>query len=453
MKLRTKITVWYTIVLLAVLGTFGLLIYISMSNALHRNAGLLTKIHGIRAASFIDYRNGHLEIEKLRTRDIPGTQIEIYDTENRFLAGHIIRPTTGELTPGFRGYQETSVGGISWLVYDQRIYHDNKMVAWMRATRSLELEEGTLRNLALIILLSVPVCVLVATLGGLFLARRALAPIDDITQTAGAIGSGDLSQRLNMPKSEDEVGRLALVFDEMLDRLEGFVARERRFTSDASHELRTPVTVISAEAQEALVGNKSAEELRKALRSISKAGRRMGLLISQLLELTRRDEKTAKLEIEHIDLKVIAAEVLAEMAGAAEEKYVRLELNAPKSVEMMGDQAFITSLMVNLIDNGINYCRRGGSVKVSIYEEDSLVKVVVEDDGVGIAPEHLPLIFDRFYRADKARNDTGTGLGLSIVRWIVKAHQGSIRVESEPGRGTEVAVDLPRHTSPNREGT
>lgn len=443
LTLRAKITLWYTLVLLLVLSIFSVSIYLAMSRALNRGAENLTKAHASQAASSIEFDNERVELHELKEFIISGTYIEVYDAKNHPIAGDEMQQQIAELPPIFNKYRRFEVRGNTWLLYDKPVYQQNKVAVWVRASRPLKSVEETLHNLAIIILIAVPICILIAAGGGLFLASRALSPIDHITKTARAIGQGDLTQRLNLPPTEDEVGRLAMVFDEMLDKLEGFFKRERQFTSDASHELRTPVAVINAEAEEALAGDKSNRDLKGAMKVVLKESQKMGLLVSQLLKLTRSDENKSRIEIETIDLTVIAEEVIEEMRSIAQQKKIELHLNGSNRIEIEADQALMTSLFINLIDNAIHYNKEAGFVKVNLSAEKELVKIVVEDNGIGIAKKHLPHIFDRFYRVDKARSGDKTGLGLSIIKWIVEVHKGSIRVESEPGSGTRFEVFLP----------
>jgi len=446
LTLRTKITLWYTAVLFLILAIFGGFLYVSMSRVLYSDAQELAKAHAAQAETQIEFENNRIGLGEFTRFTISGTYIQVYAGNGRSIGGTRMPSRISGMTPAFNRFRRVHARGSVWLVYDKPVYQDNKVVAWVRAARSLNSEEAALRNLGMTILLAVPVGVLVAALGGLFLSKKALSPIDHMTRTAAAIGQGDLTQRLDLPISDDEVGRLAVVFDEMLDKLEAFVKRERQFTSDASHELRTPLTVISAEAQEALAGDKSPEELRDALAGVLGAGARMELLISQLLKLTRSDERQSGLAVERVDLRIVAEAVVAELSAAAKAKDIEIEIcldEAGDGVEIEADQSLITSMFINLIDNAISYNKPGGLVRVSLAKEEQVGTVVIEDTGIGIPPEDIARIFDRFYRVDKARTGRGVGLGLSIVKWIVEAHQGSISVKSKLGKGTIFEIALP----------
>jgi heavy metal sensor kinase len=425
------------------LGAFCVFIYFFMSNTMYQEAAGLIKAHTAQAASYIEYEDRKIKLEELNRFMISGTHINIYDASDKVIAGTTIEPKLNKLPRTFNRLRRIDVKGDAWLLYDKPVYQEKKIVAWIRATRSLEPATEVLRNLVITVLIAIPVCILIATLGGLFLSKKALSPIDYITKTARAIGRGDLSQRLRIPKTEDEVGRLAIVFDEMLDKLESFFRRERQFTSDASHELRTPLAVISAEAEEALTGDKGKEDLRDALTVIVKENKKMSILISQLLKLTRSDENEHRLEIENLDLGIVTEEVMDEMQAAAEQKKINLRLRGDRNIPIRGDQTLITSLLINLIDNAIYHNSKGTTVDVDTALEDNKAKIVVEDNGIGIEAEDLEHIFERFYRVDKARSGDKSGLGLPIAKWIVEAHKGSIRVESKPGKGTRFEILLP----------
>jgi signal transduction histidine kinase len=284
---------------------------------------------------------------------------------------------------------------------------------------------------------------LFASVGGWFLASRALRPIDYITKTARAISNGDLNQRLRMPRTEDEVGRLAVTFDEMLNKLENSINKERQFASDASHELRTPIAIISAQAEEALSGAHNTKEYKEALSTVQKESKKMSHIISQLLMMYRSNEGRYKFNFEVIDLKLIAGEIVKEFKNIASENGIKISFNAEEEIKIRLDQTLITRLIINLIDNAIRYNKKGGRVSVSINRENDFAKIIVEDNGIGMSEEVIPYIFNRFYQVEKSRGNIGTGLGLSIVKWIVDLHKGEINVESKVNQGSKFVIKLP----------
>ncbi len=429
--------------LLLLLGGFSAFIYVSMSKIMYQGTKELIKAHAAQVVSSVEVENGNITNSELQEFKTTGTSVTLYDVKNRIVAGSRPYPQISKLTPEFNKIRNFEIHEENFLVYDQAVYEENRIVAWVRAVRSLNPVKETLDILKMMILFAVPAGIVIAVVGALFLAKKSLAPIDHITRTAEAIGRGDLTQRLNLPEVKDEVGRLVKVFDDMLEKLESSFKRERQFTSDASHELRTPIAVISAQSEEALAGNRTVSEYREALQIILKESRKMGVMVAQLLNLTRGDENKYRMEIEDIDIGIIAEEVVDEMRSIAEKNGVRLVFQGDRSIKMRVDQTLITRLFINLIDNGIKYNSEHGLVTVGLHREGECAKITVEDSGAGIPLEHLDHIFDRFYRIDDARSGDGTGLGLSIVKWIVDAHKGCVEVQSTPGKGSIFTVLLP----------
>ncbi|MDD3363552.1 MAG: ATP-binding protein [Syntrophomonas sp.] len=414
-----------------------------MSNMMYHSEENLIKLHITQALSAVDIENNHIVFVEPKELIRSGTYIYIFDVKNRLINGPDANPEIIDTVPLYDKPRYVSVSGSKWLILDQPLQNDNKTIAWIRASRPLEPVSEALHSLIMISLFAFPIYLLIAIAGGLFISGRALSPIDKITKTAREIGQGNLAQRLNLPKVEDEVGRLALTFDEMLDRLESAFKRERQFTSDASHELRTPITVISAHAEESLIGQKSTQEYKESLNVILKESRMMGQIVSQLLMLTRSDEGKYKLEIEDIYLNIIVNDVMQEMQKNANDAGVELKLTVNESIKIKADQMLITRAIINLIDNAIKYNKTGGWVKISLYTNEGFARLIVEDNGIGMINDEIPNIFKRFYRIDKARSVKGTGIGLSLVQWIVNAHKGIIRVESVFNHGTKFEIDLP----------
>ncbi len=240
---------------------------------------------------------------------------------------------------------------------------------------------------------------------------------------------------------------LAVTLNEMLDSLDESFSRQRRFVADASHELRTPVAVIRNKAEVALLRSRSQDEYCTALHSIHAETERLSYLISDLLALARGDEGQARFEREAVRLDTLVEAVTANAQGLAEERGITLSMQVPQPVTLIGDEARLIQVLLNLLDNAIRYTNPGGHVHMSLRTSGAAAQLVVRDTGIGIAPEHLPHIFERFYRADPARRRTGgsssSGLGLSIVEWVVHAHGGAVAVESRVGRGSSFTVTLP----------
>ena len=299
------------------------------------------------------------------------------------------------------------------------------------------------------LLLAGAVTLLVAALGGYWLASRALRPVQLITRAAQQISETDLSARLHL-KRRDELGELAATFDHMLTRLEAAFQRQRQFTADASHELRTPLTIISVEVAHALAQRRTPEEYEEALGVIQAENLAMSRLVADLLTLARADASPLRLRLEPLDLSDVALEAVERLAPLARARGITLAVEALPEVRLLGDRAALTQALVNLIENGVKYTAGVGS-RVSVttcYESsregDAWAVARVTDDGPGVAPEHLPHLFDRFYRVDAARTALdGHGLGLAIAQWTAQAHGGVVEAQSAPGGGATFALRLP----------
>ena len=306
--------------------------------------------------------------------------------------------------------------------------------------------EASLHTLQVLLGILVPIYLALAIAGAYLLAKRAIRPITEITKAAEAIRAGDLSQRITGIATQDEIQELADTFNTMLHRLQASFTRERQFTADASHELRTPVAVISACAEE-LQKDLPQGEAVEPVAAIQRESARMHKILSQLLLLTRGYEGRYHLEREVFPLRDVVASVMEELAETAAASRIRLFNQVPEEVSLYADQSLTTQLLINLIGNSIRYGRERGKVVVRASLAQTQCTFTVSDDGIGIQEDQLPHIFERFYRADPARDRSGFGLGLSIVQWIVSLHNGQITVHSTYGQGTLVTVALPTQPS------
>jgi heavy metal sensor kinase len=280
--------------------------------------------------------------------------------------------------------------------------------------------------------------------GGWWLATRAIRPIEDISATALKIAAGDLSQRISASDTESELGRLAGVLNSTFARLEAAFAHQVRFTSDASHELRTPISVILTQTQTALSRSRTAPEYKETLEACQRAAVRMRKLAESLLELARLDAGQQQMKREKFDLARVARDCTELVKPLAAERGIELHC-ALSPVECVGDSERISQIATNLLSNAIHFNRDQGEVKVSTSTENSTALLIVTDTGEGIPAEDKPHIFERFYRVDKSRSriQGRTGLGLAICKAIADAHGGTIEVLSDPGHGSTFTVKLP----------
>ena len=279
---------------------------------------------------------------------------------------------------------------------------------------------------------------------GWWLATRALRPIAEISRTAQEIAAGDLTKRINASETESELGKLAAVLNSTFARLETAFAQQRQFTSDAAHELRTPVSVILTQVQSTLNKERSGPEYRETLEACQRAAQRMRRLTESLLEIARFDADQETLKRQPFDLAQVARDSAELIRPLAEQRGLKLICEAAP-LSCTGDPERIAQVITNLLTNAIEYNRPGGEVRVTTQPEDGCATLTVADTGAGIAREDLPRLFERFYRADKSRTHTGgsAGLGLAICQAIVEAHHGRIEVKSEPGWGSAFTMRLP----------
>jgi heavy metal sensor kinase len=310
--------------------------------------------------------------------------------------------------------------------------------------RSTKQIDQALAGLVRTLIIAVPLALALAAAGGIFLARRALKPVDKIAQTAREIGESDLSQRINV-NTKDELGRLAATLNEMIGRLEKAFQRQKQFTSDASHELRTPLSIIEAESTLALQKERPPSDYQQSLETISQESRQMSSLIDQLLTLARADAGKEQWNFTEVNLGKLISNFSTDVEVLCQEKGLSFQLGQPQDLVVKGDEARLRELFMNLLDNAIRYTPAPGTVSVSLRREGQMAIVSITDNGIGIPAEDIPFIFERFYRVGKSRSraEGGSGLGLAICRHIAEAHGGKIEMESQVGAGSTFSVWLP----------
>jgi heavy metal sensor kinase len=330
-------------------------------------------------------------------------------------------------------------------LYSVPIIHDGRLINIVQVGTSLGPIEETLHRLLFLMLITLPAALAAALVGGWLLAGRALRPVEDITRAAQRIAAGDLTQRLSVSQSVDEIGRLAATFNDMISRLEASFQEVRRFTADASHELRTPLTVMKGETELALRRPRPPEDYRVVLESSLEEIDRMTRIVDELLFLARADLGEVKLESLPVRLDAIVEDIQRQATVLGQEPGVQVIVGMVERVTVMGDELRLRELLLNLVDNAITYSHPGGKVEIALTREGNEARLSVADHGIGIPPEAQARIFDRFYRTDAARAHAkkGTGLGLSICKWIAESHRGRIEVQSAPGEGSRFTVILP----------
>jgi heavy metal sensor kinase len=304
--------------------------------------------------------------------------------------------------------------------------------------------EAQLREILVVLVLGLPLTVVLAGLGGYVLARRALAPIDQLGAEARRITADRLHERLSVPNQQDEIGRLAAVINDTLARLESSFDQLRRFTADASHELRTPLSVIRGIGEMGLRETRSPAEYKDAMGSMLEEVDRLTRLVDTLLRLSRGDAGTVRLAHEVVDLGDLARDVTSSLSILAEERQQRLHVTSDGHARVSADRLVLRDAVTNVVDNAIKYGPPGSTIDVRVDADANHATLIVTDEGPGIPAEHRPRIFDRFYRVDEGRSREmgGTGLGLAIAKWAVEANGGTISLVST-GTGSSFRIVLP----------
>jgi len=453
--IRTRFALWVTALILAFLAAFGSFIYFDLDRSLYAavDDALILGAEQVVAGLDLDY--GNIKIQSLDNPDQNhyeaftqrGMTLIVFSKEGSILQAvgpYRLTPLSFSSSlsqPEFHTIPESNeVDRIR--VYTTPILDGDQIIGLVQTMQSLGNAEESLDKLRTALLLGSSLLSLLAGFAGYFLAARALAPIDKITNTAHRISTEDLSARLNLPDNGDEVSRLANTFDEMLARIESGFARERQFTADVSHELRTPLTAMQMILTIVRERERSVQEYRQALDDLVEETDRLQGLVEDMLQLARGDG-SVELNKEEIDLTVLLRDVADSLRPLAENKSLTLTCNLPSSLVLFGDIDQLIRLTVNLLDNAIKFTKCG-SITLSAQEMDGHIVIEIEDTGVGIPSDHLPHIFERFYRADSSRSSRGAGLGLSIARQIVMGHGGRLDVQSEADKGTKFTVYLPR---------
>jgi heavy metal sensor kinase len=442
-----RLAAWYAAVLLASLALFGVGIWLLIENRLMAGVdeSLAQEIVGLRTVFQIegpesDARQMQVELAEF-TREIPdGSLIQLRDS-----SGRVLLPVDGD--PLFvnvaDGYRTLPRKGRTLRIFTADIrYEGQTYTATVGA--SLERVQAIVRDFRNLLFATAPGVLLIACLGGFWLSRRALRPVDEITQMARSISVTSLSRRLPVPRTGDEIQRLSEAWNDLLVRLDAAVGRIHQFTADASHELRTPVALIRSTAELMLRRERTPDEYRRALADIQSEAERMTGLTGSMLELARDDAGSQKLPLRSIDLNTVVRQVVELSAPFAEQKGVELLASmTSKPAVARANDAGIRRLLLILIDNALKYTPVAGNVKVSTTENGRDIILAVEDSGPGIDPQALPHIFERFYRASEARNGGGAGLGLSIAQTIARAHGSTVEVRSSPGAGSRFEITLP----------
>ncbi len=480
-SLRFKLTLWYVLILGILLISFSSFLYLTLSRSLYRDVdnklrSLAELIASESTSPLSKFGFGNIDQALEATMNLKpiGKFIQVLDESGRIgrksenLKSVQLPISLNALRNGSKGLVtfETnhSLGNTPLRIITYPVKENNQVTKMIQVASSLEDVEDALNTLLIILIVTVPSILMIASLGGQFLANKALKPVDHVTQTARMITSQNLNQRIQTLKVKDEISRLIDTFNEMISRLDQSFRQIKQFTTDASHELKTPLTILKGEVEVALRKKRPPHEYEQILESNLEEIDRMSQIVEDLLLLSKADIGEIRLNREDIHLTRFISGLTEQMKILAQPKNIRIEIsNHQNEIHVFGDTLRMRELFINLIENGIKYTEAGGSILITLTKETdgslspltpkekkaaTFAKITVSDTGIGIAKEDQEKIFNRFFRVDKARSreQGGSGLGLSICKWIVEAHQGEITVESEPGKGSSFIVRLPLYS-------
>jgi heavy metal sensor kinase len=456
--LRFRFALWVAGLLCAVLIVFSSFVYLSLKNGLLTAVDDSLQLSAIQANAAVNFENGQINFS-----DSVPEGPTASDLVERGLTIRILSPQ-GNIIEAFGPYRNLPFSPSSLSTaqqnqsefftitdltesepvrfYSAPIIQNGSLAGIVQVAQSLGPVDDTLTRLLTTILLGIPLLIVIAGLGGYFLAARALAPIDKMTRTAQRISAEDLSARLDLPGTNDEVGRLAATFDQMIQHLDEAFRRERRFTADASHELRTPLAAMQAIISVIREEPRSPEDYEFALDDLAEETDRLRTLTEDLLRLARNDTNNSY-EFEPLDLSTLLTDLTESLQPLVEKKGLVLKSEIVDNLTITGDSDALIRLFVNLLDNAIKYTPEGEITCCLRHTSDGFVEVSITDSGSGIPEEDLPHIFKRFYRVEQSRSTRGSGLGLSIASQIAQAHGGNIIATSTVGKGATFLVRLP----------
>lgn len=454
-SIRFRLALWYFAILAAILVLFSGGIYFTQRRILSDNLSDSVRARGALVQGLIDYdangrptldlpsnpRDPNLGENFQRLLDPSGAVL--FDNSSAFGKVPVDPQAIQQAARGGEHLETLGRGDTQVRILTVPVSQDGRVVGILQTGQSTSNVNDTLRNLLLILVAGVPAALVLASFGGWWVSSRALAPIDHVTRMAQEITGHDLSRRLNLDLPDDEVGRLARTFDDMIARLDAMFRRQRQFTADASHELRTPLTAIQGQIDVALTRPRDAAEYQRVLTAVNEQVDRMTRLVGALLMLARSDAGAMPIEREPVAVAELAESVARQIEPLARAKGIAVAVERGAPVVVMGDGDLLLQLLLNLADNAVKYTDRG-RITIGWCSTAGSAELFVRDTGAGIPAEHQGRIFERFHRVDIARSRErgGAGLGLAICKWIAEAHGGRMSVESSDA-GSTFTVTLP----------
>lgn len=441
--IRLKVTLWFTLfmTLLSALA-LGILLYSSEYAALENIKLRMTDVVE-QVRRDVEWKDNELDIDKDLEGFQDGVYLSLYDSQGVPLYGSVPRLFDNSDVFEHKSLREKNTQNGTFYWYDEKIWISGYGELWARSIAEADQVSAAVGSFLQFAVIVFPFFVLTAALGGYWITRQAFLPVRQITQTAREIGEGDdLSRRIALGKGKDEIYTLANEFDSMFERIQAAFEREKQFTADASHELRTPVAVILSQCEDAL-RTECDEPHREAFVTIQKQAEKMAGLISQLLTLARAEQSRKKLHLERVNLSELSEIVSEQQQEFAAERGIEITQQIEPDVVVQGDETMLMRMLINLLENAVKYGKENGHINVSLSRENGFAVCRVQDDGIGIEKEHLENVWKRFWQEDGSRKVQGAGLGLAMVKWMAEAHGGGVSVTSEKGKGSCFSFTVP----------
>ena len=445
-SLKLKVTIWYTLAMIVISAIVLSAMTSASHDMIHRDiSSRLIKIVSDTSKMIID-RSGRIRpIPKFILYD-QGVHMIVYDEEYNLLNEQQVPfGITDELDFSDNEIRKKTYNNNDYLVYDKKISTPfTQKSYWIKGIVSVSDEMYAVKSVFKTNLMLTLMLIIIAAVGGYFILKKAFVPVNKIMKTAKSISeSSDLSRRINIGVGNDEIHDLANTFDLMLDRIEKTFEREKQFTSDASHELRTPVAVIMSECEYVAECAENLDDALESVESIKSQADKMSKLISELLTISRMDKNTLQANFESTDISELLSFVCEEQVNINNPDIILTQQIEP-DISAEVDRFLLARLFINLISNAYKYCEN--NIQVSLTKNGNKIVFTVSDDGIGIEEKHIDKIWERFYQVDGARtsNENGSmGLGLSMVKWIAECHHGNVSVKSTPGKGAEFRFEVP----------
>ena len=456
LSIRFKITLWFAVALVLVVSVTYFIILLVSDQVIQktiRDTLIETVENNVDEVEFyfdisdidlnndvdhfVRYKDGFLEIDDDFLDEVNEVYTSLYQSDGALLYGEnpIARHVYG-MEFNDAAVQTIEVESTVYYIFDRQLTGDGLDGLWLRGIVSEKQGEVQLHEISRISLIILPLIVLLAIIGGYLIARRALRPIQQISVIASHISKGgDLKKRIELGAGNDELHKLADSFNDMINRLDKSFESERQFTSDISHELRTPVSVIMAQCEYSTEKPMESKDYQKVIEVIRRQGGKMSKLINDMMDFIRLENGSSGYTKELVNMTELVRCVCADMA-VIQENGITVTCEAEEDVMINGNAELLARLLTNLISNAYRYGKENGHTQVMLKENGEGIELSVADDGIGIAEEEREKIFRRFYQTDNSRSGGGTGLGLSMVYEIAQFHRGVIKVESEFGKGS-----------------